>query len=136
MTLYSCIQLNTMNRIIMIIHDYHCNDNPGRDWQSRCLKCWVMSIRVLKIQNYSNEKFRNNFALISGKAKKSNNLTRFEPPLFTTIKGAGVFMNFFRKWTFWLFLIEGNDIFQMLFVPWKNIVPSRSYRWSKVSAYV
>ena len=32
--------------------------------------------------------------------------------------------------------IEGSDIYQLLLVPWKNIVPSRNYRWSKVSAYV
>ena len=41
-------------------------------------------------------------------------------------------MKKFRKSTFVLFLIEENDIYQILLVPWKNIVPSRSYRWSKV----
>ena len=43
---------------------------------------------------------------------------------------------FFQKSNFCLFLIEEIDIYQMLLVLWKNIVPSRSYRWSKVRAYV
>ena len=30
----------------------------------------------------------------------------------------------------------GGNMYQMLLVPWKNIVPSRNYCWSKVSAYV
>ena len=30
---------------------------------------------------------------------------------------------------------RGEDIYQLLLVPLKNIVPSRSYRWSKISAY-
>ena len=40
---------------------------------------------------------------------------RGEPPLKGG--GGGVFMKIFIKWTFWLFLIEGTDIYQMLFVP-------------------
>ena len=38
-----------------------------------------------------------------------------------------------EKSTFSLFLIEEIDIYQMLLVRWKNTVPSRSYRWSKVN---
>ena len=53
------------------------------------------------------------------------------------IKGAGgVFIKILSKLILQLFLIEGSDIYQLLLVPWKNIVPSRNYRWSKVSAYV
>ena len=31
---------------------------------------------------------------------------------------------------------RGRDIYQLPLVQWKKIVPSRNYRWSKVSAYV
>ena len=48
----------------------------------------------------------------------------------------GVFIKILSKLTLELFLIEGSDIFQMLLVPWKNIVPNRNYCRSKVSAYV
>ena len=51
------------------------------------------------------------------------------------IKGAGVFIKILSKLTLELFLIEMSDIYQMLLVPWKNIVPSRNYCRSKVSAY-
>ena len=51
-------------------------------------------------------------------------------------RGLVVFMNFFQKLPFWLFLIEEIDIYQMLLVLWKNIIPNQSYRWSKVSACV
>ena len=39
----------------------------------------------------------------------------------------GVFMNFSQKSTLLLFLIEETNIYQMHLVPWKNIVPGRSY---------
>ena len=53
------------------------------------------------------------------------------------VKGAGgVFIKILSKLTLELFLIEGSDIYQMLLIPWKNIVPSRNYCWPKVSAYV
>ena len=39
-------------------------------------------------------------------------------------------MKFLSKLILKLFLIEGSDIYQLLLVPWKNIVPSRSYRRS------
>ena len=50
--------------------------------------------------------------------------------------GGGVFIKILSKLTLYLFLVEGSDIYQLLLVPWKNIVPSRNYRRSKVSAYV
>ena len=40
------------------------------------------------------------------------------------------------KSTLELFLIDGSNIYQMLLVPLKNIVPSRNYCRSKVSTYV
>ena len=53
------------------------------------------------------------------------------------IKGAGGGLHEkFSEIDFLIVSDRGNDIFQMLLVPCKNIVPSRSYRWSKVSAYV
>ena len=48
----------------------------------------------------------------------------------------GYFMEISQKSDFWLILIEEININQVLLVPWINIVPSRSYRRSKVSAYV
>ena len=50
--------------------------------------------------------------------------------------GRGVSIKIISKSTLWLFLIEGSDIYQLLLIPWKNIVPSRNYRRSKVSACV
>ena len=50
--------------------------------------------------------------------------------------GGGVFIKILLKLILWLFLIEGSDIYQLVLVPWKNIVPSLNYRRSKVSAYV
>ena len=50
--------------------------------------------------------------------------------------GGGVFIKIMSKSTLWLFLIEGSDIYQLLLIPWKNIVPSRNDRRSKVSACV
>ena len=29
------------------------------------------------------------------------------------------------------FLIEGTDIYQLRSIPWKNIVPCKSYFWSR-----
>ena len=37
---------------------------------------------------------------------------------------------------FMVFLKEGSEIYQLLFTSWKNFDSSRSYHWSKVSAYV
>ena len=56
-------------------------------------------------------------------------------PILYVKGGAGVFMKIFRKSTFYCFLKKEIDIFQMLLVPWKNIVPSRSFYWSKVSTF-
>ena len=48
----------------------------------------------------------------------------------------GVFLKFLSKLILWVFLIEGSNIYLLLLVLRKNIVPSRSYRRSKVSAHV
>ena len=42
----------------------------------------------------------------------SNSIGGFIKSFF--VKGAGVFMKFFQKSTFWLFLLEDIDIYQML----------------------
>ena len=57
-------------------------------------------------------------------------------PLFQAKGAARVFIKIFKESTFWLFLIEETNIYQMLLVPWKNIVPSRSYNHLEVSTTV
>ena len=55
---------------------------------------------------------------------------------YLNFKGAGSRYDPSWKLILWCFLKEGNEIYQLLFTASKNIDPSQSYPWSKVSAYV
>ena len=51
-----------------------------------------------------------------------------------TLRGpGGVLIQFFLKMSFWMFLVDLNEIFQKLFTELKNIDPGPSYRHSKLS---
>ena len=55
--------------------------------------------------------------------------------VLTSLKGA-VFFYYYLEIDFLVVSNKGSDIYLLLLISWKNIDPSRSYCWSKVSAEV